>query len=307
MKTLYLVLLLAVPVSAKDINNGRVADNEALAAEIEQRRIDVDAAIIRWEADLNARITKVKSECLYSPSIAGKTCAEAGSYKIGGKTPFRFDPDRTFDKAEKYYEAAMFFKEMAEVEEFAKKRLTKWSTWELIFKTAWMGWTDKEAWADFSMNTPGAKIRAAEERGRRMYEDLRAKAVSQATDYSDDQKIALAACVSAVGFSGYNEKEAEEVKGGTAKAFISARLPWQSFITDFAPKKTGKGVCRDYAAVARDFLREMGFKDKTRVVADAGHALTEVTLKRGGGDKVLLFEPQHNLLARDCLLYEYAP
>ena len=109
----------------------------------------------------------------------------------------------------------------------------------------------------------------------------------------------MASCVAANGFDGYSEAEAEAVNAGTFDASEVAKQPWQSFASDFVPRERGRGVCRDYAAVARDFLRAMVVQ--ARVVGSKGHAMTEITLARGA----VLLEPQLDNLNDDCKLYSY--
>jgi len=95
------------------------------------------------------------------------------------------------------------------------------------------------------------------------------------------------------------------VEGGRSDPLDAARLPWQSFATNGSADQRGRGVCRDFAAIARDFLQAMG--TRARVVGSSGHAMTEATLARGGREETYLFEPQRDLVARECLLYRYAP
>lgn len=259
---------------------------------------EIDAAISRWESDMESRAARAESRCLYSPALAARSCAELNG-PPSHSPDFRFDPDAAFDKAEAYYEAAQLWKDGRRM----GKLLSSSAGWSAVFSNFWLAMTDPAEWERQGKNTSGAKIKAAMERAQLRYENLRAKAAYKGKGLSEEGRIALAACVSANTLQ-YNAAEADAVKGGRSDPLDVARLPWQSFATNMAEEQTGRGVCRDYAAIARDFLRAMG--TRARVVGSTGHAMTEVTLSRGGRDEVYLFEPQHDLLVRDCVLYRYA-
>ncbi|MDX6768118.1 MAG: hypothetical protein SF051_01185 [Elusimicrobiota bacterium] len=303
MKPLFVALLagLALPATAND--PPRTFEDTTSSPEL-NRRIrenseEMRRAVSRWEAEFLERVARVESACLASPALSGKSCERAGGPPPHSPS-FAYDPDRAFDRAERLYPAA----ELMRTTRHARATMAQPGFWGAVIDVAVRSLiTDPEgANADYRQFA-GVQQDEALERARQRYEALKRRARETADSRGLDAqgRVALATCVSANGFSDYNQAEADAVKDGTADPLVAARLPWQSFATNFAPRQTGRGVCRDYAAVARDFLREMGVA--SRVVGSVGHAMTEVSLP---GEEALIVEPQFDNLNGDCRLFRYA-
>lgn len=140
------------------------------------------------------------------------------------------------------------------------------------------------------------------ERSYKKYEALIKKARTKKDSLTDDAKIAMATCISAVGLAGYDAVGAKEVTSGESKAFSSNLRAWESFVTGVDQRKMGKGVCRDYVSISTDFLTR-SFDMDARPVGGGGHAMTELTL--GEDDEVRLVEPQWDGLNGPCKLFVY--
>lgn len=274
MRLALLALLLAAPASADEF----------------------DVALAEWESDMEARAAQVEARCLSSPRLASRTCVDTGA-PPSYHADFRFDPDAAFDRAERLYETAQLWKDGRKL----GRLLSTSRGWGMVFENFWLAMTDPEEWKRQGRESSGQRMRDAMERARVRYEGLRSKAADKGKGLTEHQRVALAACVSAHALPEYNQAEADAVASGRSDPLDAARLPWQSFATNVASDQRGRGVCRDYAAIARDFLRAMGIG--ARVVGSTGHAMTEVT---PSGGAPYLFEPQHDLLAQDCKLYRYA-
>lgn len=254
------------------------------------------AEIAAWDRDIDARVAAVERHCLNSPALAGRRCIDGGEYRLGERS-FQYAESSAFDQAEHLIGAAQAYRGGRQL------AAMKADDWGQVLRTARAGILGSEQ--DRRADPPTANYEVLK-RGRQRYEALRAKAAEKGKGLAtDDERLALAACFSARGFTGYNQAEADAVRGGTSDSLASARYPWESFVTNRLPRHRGRGVCRDYAAIARDVLRAMGLT--TRVVGSDDHAMTEVTLVRGGRPQRLLLEPQHDLLSRECVLYSYPP
>lgn len=309
MLPLVLALLLPVlPGFAEEFGSAQIrrfqsAADSARGPEAER---EFDETLAQWRRSLDYRLRRVESRCLNSPDLGRKACAEGGPYRIGGK-PFLFDPSDSHAAAEKLVPAAKYARAGRDLGRFASQELDEASTWRQILGIAALAIFAPGRYEEWNRGLPATRMREALGEAKARYEDLRARTAARADALSLDaeNRVALAACVSAQGFAGYNQAEADAVLTGTSDPFDAARRPWESFVVGRTPESIGRGVCRDYAAVADDFLKALGVSSK--VVGSSGHAMVEARLAGRGADPVFLVEPQHDLLARDCLLYRYSP